>query len=429
MGKAVWTSDSVLDVLNRVEVHIFLGALLAIAAVGEFWAWRGYRRRACGYGVRFQTQERASREAASRFLKLPEAALAERPPDWFARGQAIVDAANDASSRYQQRYHWRATRTIALLSTAAIIVVVTALFVPETTDTPTLKILKKFVAAFDVLAVLFSILSFIAARKALRRWLQHRVATEITRVQLHLMLPFALASEKPDEAAKHLADHHKSLLDRLHVSAYQGARRATAHIIEEAQAAILDSCSRAEWRLVSDPARQASALWQYIIQRPLAEYGYFMASHQRLEEKQRTREWLLFGLFGLTVLIAFGKLLLAFEVAYAKPAIEAAHQWVSLPGTMLTALFVVALISSATVTSAAINRHESSLMSAYVDRIEAIKAWMTSFRGILRESKHDADTTTSRAIREAICAFEILMLQDVYDFAVRTEENSIKEIG
>jgi hypothetical protein len=398
------------DVLSKESTRIAIAGVLIAIVVGSLWARARRRRRSAGYGEEFTRCEDGAREALVNRLGLSKEQRNVPLPTWFAKGQQVVNAGNELSAAHQQKYHFRITRSIALLSAAAIVVILSGLLIPENTSDKTLKLVKQFVASFDIAAVFIAGLSFVAARLALHAWLRHRVVAELMRMRLHLMLPFNLAAASDVEVTHDLTNYG----DRLRAQ----KPRLTQLLVEEIDA-LGNEAVATGWRAAPSSTIGNPWLLLYLLERPVCQFAYFNASQHRLMKGERKREWLILVLFVLSSIVALAKGLIVFDVEIAQGVIYFARTFTDKPTTILTVIFVVILMMAAYATSAALTRHDRNQLDAFTERIEAVERWLEHYASYFCAREEDA--VPQGVVERGIRQFEALMLRDTVEFAARTE--------
>jgi hypothetical protein len=160
----------------------------------------------------------------------------------------------------------------------------------------------------------------------------------------------------------------------------------------------------------------------YLKERPVEQLNYFSKAQQRIHEGQQKREYLMLGLYLISVLLAMLKTLNVFNPelplmlnSIGNMASRVPLDWIS------TALLGLMAISAA-VTNALVSRNDRSLLHSYHAQERRIRRW---FETVAAASNNGDLAMTA----DSILNFEDIMLNELLDFIHITSRDVIEMPG
>jgi hypothetical protein len=343
-----------------------LPALVLVVLATEVLAWLVRWRRRSGYGKPFKRDEATAIQAVrgTYALQFP----APPVPAWFTDGERLIRrTGNEAASR-QDLYHTAVSRCFIALMLAALLIALSSFIIKD-------KEFKRFVAAFDLAAVVYALVCVLWARWSVAAWVTARIKTELLRSQLHLNLIFPLA--EPSTEAVAMAQEHElaKAAERIGKPRPWWTRRS--HVGEPSdqtlRKVLIPTRDLAEELLKRarlakarpDLGEQEARI--YLLERPLAQIGYFSASQHRIHHREEARGHWMLALYLVTILVALAKVAHEFkpQLGPLQPLVDAAA---AMNVDTLTAVFIGLLVLSATATSIVVSNNERSLRHTPIAR-------------------------------------------------------------
>jgi hypothetical protein len=403
---------------------LFVAAGVAVILVGAVFAridrsWRSSKYRRTGRH-RPGAEVVASLPSSSALAAMLREAQA---PTWFVSCQNDVNVEHDVAVRLQKRYDGLVARCIAVLGIGAIITCVSAIALRDNAG------LNDFAAQYDVMATLYALACFVAARFANRAFVRQRAFVELLRAWTHLLLIFPLQGSDSVEAAywTEKAKLASRIKDRDRKRAGGEARadpaenRADSRIyrgVERCWMEMQATCRSLDLR----PVLPVVQVGFYIKERPLEQLAYFAKAQDRIHDGQRQREALMFGLYGASVVLASVKALVVFGSALPAALAKAGEVASLVPVDWMSTGLLGLMAVSAALTNALVSRNERSLLHSYHAQERRIRRW---FEMIAVTLSKDRPVPSAHSI----LAFENVMLEELLDFIHITSRDVIEVPG
>ncbi len=403
----------------------FFAACATVVTVGAVFAWldRDWRRlryrRAKLRPVPLPT--RSEWPKANAFFDAIDSAAA---PHWFQSCQVKLDVEHDLAGRLQRRYHTSVVQCVSVLGVGFIITCISSIAVRDS------ETLEHFAAQYDLVATVYALAWFIAARVINRRFVGQRSLTEILRAWLHLAILFPLERSKTVETAlQTTASELRLMLEEVpDVSAEKMTRPAAGHAGESDGP--IYSRVEAYWRRLESECwslRFRSALTLadfgfYLKERPLEQLAYFTKAQERLHEGQQRRESLMLGLYIASVVLAAVKIVNVFKEDLPSKVSFAGHIVSMVPIDWISTALLGLLILSAGVTTALISRNERSLLHSYHAQERRVRRWLDS-------ALSQASASVCVLDVGLVVGFEDIMFNELLDFVDITLRDVIEVPG
>jgi hypothetical protein len=426
MGQLAWTSfDFPLAALTLTLAIILVGGVSVI-----------FPRVARQARTReFQLAQRHAdgelRSLAERF-GVPEATPIESPMlKAFGAQQASVRKIHKLARDAQEVYRDRITRCVASLWFA---ITVMAFSVTVLHDA---KALKPYVAALDLVALLWVLHQWWFALAANYRWVSLRTKAELLRQESFLNAlfdPQSVNSASDADVRQRFGEQEKAINESVIAPNPKPFRAWLLSLVRARPESVdpLEKRLRKYWlrnreraSQSADPSTQLATndLLQYIHARPLRQLHWFRSAQYRLRRSSNARAATLGTLFVLAVLLALAKIASTHASDASLPAVTHA----SIVSDLLSFAVLGITAISAALSSLYLGRNDRSLLHRYAAQERRIEDWTRSFVSkVPGISTLIASPVSIVAVSDDLLAFEDLMIDELVDWIHVSQHDTIE---
>jgi len=366
------------------------------------------------------------RETAARFHVPDATPIDSAAVKIFRAQQGRVRRVHDQAREAQEIYRDRVVRCVASLWLA---IIATALSATVFHDA---KELKPYVAALDLVAMLWVFHQWWSALAENYRWAALRIKAELLRQENFLTAVFAPANaDVPSDADidRRFAEREKEMDETVIAPKPMRFRAWLRSLVRtKADSPSTEKALRSYWgrrRAYLAPNEDGAAsfapndLLQYIHSRPLDQFRWFRRARYRLRRSGQRRAALLACLFVTAILLA------AVKMAFTH--VDEASVQASTLGNLLSFAVFAITASSAALTSLYLGRNDRSLLHRYAAQERRIEDWLGGFLPKVPGIGTLLAAPVSRSsLTEDVLSFEDLMIDELVDWLHISQHDTIE---